>query len=226
MKALIVRNAVALLTVGAAALCWNAPANAQTVVVPGQTQAPPPPSNTVVVQPGQTQAPPPPSQTIVVAPGATEPQPQSTAVVGTVPAGPAPVAEGPAPINRPNRALLMTGLVLFGAPYVASIGVAAGSPHVGDSNLYIPVLGPWLDLGARGGCPANGDCGTETGNKVLLVGDGILQTVGALEILGAFIFPETVGVTTVATNKSGGFVSVTPAKVGYDGYGMAALGQF
>lgn len=222
MKALIVRNAVALLTVGAAALCWNAPANAQTVVVPSQQPAPPPPSNTVVVQPGQTQAPPP-SQTVVVAPGATEPQPQ-TAVVGTAPV--APVAEGPAPINRPNRALLMTGLVLFGAPYVASIGVAAGSPHVGDSNLYIPVLGPWLDLGARGGCPANGDCGTETGNKVLLVGDGILQTVGALEIAGAFIFPETVGVTTVATNKSGGFLSLTPAKVGRDGYGMAALGQF
>lgn len=226
MKALIVRNAVALLTVGAGALCWNAPANAQTVVVPGQTQAAPPPSNTVVVQPGQTQAAPPPSQTVVVAPGATEPQPQPTAIVGAVPASPAPVAEGPAPINRPNRALLMTGLVLFGAPYVASIGVAAGSGHQGDSDLYVPVLGPWLDLGDRGGCPSNGDCGGETGNKVLLVGDGILQTVGALQILGAFIFPETVGVTTVATNRDGGFLSLTPSKVGYSGYGMSAVGQF
>jgi hypothetical protein len=214
MKALNVRHAVAMLTVGAATLCWNAPAHAQTVVVqPGQQPVAPPP-------------PPPPSNTVVVTPGAAEAQPTAPAVVAA-PMAPAPVPEaGPRPVNRPNRALLMTGLVLFGAPYVASIGVGAGSGHVGDSDLYIPVLGPWLDLGARGGCPSNGDCGPETGNKVLLVGDGILQTVGALQIIGAFVFPETVGVTTVATNKSGGFLSLTPSKVGHDGYGMSALGQF
>jgi hypothetical protein len=120
----------------------------------------------------------------------------------------------------------MTGLIVFGAPYVASISVAATSPHVGDSNLWVPVLGPWLDVGARGGCPAsNGDCGAEAGNKVLLVGDGILQTVGALEIAGAFIFPETYGATTFRTSRSGGTVTFAPSSVGA-GYGVSAVGQF
>ncbi|HEY1694538.1 MAG TPA: hypothetical protein VGG39_20350 [Polyangiaceae bacterium] len=220
MKALNARNVVALLTVGAAALLWNGTANAQNNIVvqpqPAPAPAPVAPPPATVVAPAA-----PAPQTVVVAPGATEAQPEAAPVAPA----PAPEAVGH-PINRPNRTLLMTGLVLFGAPYVASIGIAAGSPHEGDSNLYIPVVGPWLDLGARPGCAPGADCGTENGDKALLIGDGILQTVGALEIIGAFVFPETVGVSTVASNKEGQFLSLTPSKVGYTGYGMSAVGAF
>ena len=52
----------------------------------------------------------------------------------------------------PNRALLHSGVFMLGVPYVASIIVAAGSDHPGDSNLYLPVAGPWMDLGSRGSC--------------------------------------------------------------------------
>ena len=58
---------------------------------------------------------------------------------------------------------------------------------------------------------------------MLLVGDGILQTVGALEIIGAFVFPETIPVAHVATDSSGGEITFPLSKVG-NGYGMAAVG--
>ena len=222
MKSNVIRNAAALV-LGGAVLVWSLPGAAQVVV---QQPAPqPPPPQTTVVTPAPAPAPAP-QTNVVVSPGVTQAQPPSTTVV-TPPAPAAPVAdEAIHPETRPNRKLLMTGLVVFGAPYIASMGIAATSQHQGDSNLWIPALGPWVDLGARGGCPSGStDCGNETGNKALLVADGILQTVGAFEIIGAFIWPETVEVTTVG-KADGPLVHFTPGKVGRDGYGMAAVGQF
>jgi hypothetical protein len=202
MKMLNIRDSVGL-ALGMAALSWNAPALAQNVVV----QSPPP-------QPAPAAAP------VVVAPQ---------------PVAPAVVASGDAPVRdsvehdewRPNRALLMTGLVLGGVPYVASIAVAASSGHAGDSNLWIPIIGPYVDLGNRGGCPATGSCAGETGNKALLIGDGVIQTIGAIEILGSFIFPETIRTTATVTTSSGASVTFAPARVGSAGaYGLAALGSF
>lgn len=188
---------------------WTALAGAQTVVVqPGQNAAPPPPApSPVVVQPAQ---PPPSTQVIQTAPPAA-----TTATTEAT----------PHTSWRPNRTLLMTGLVLFGAPYVASVGVAATSSHNGDGNLAVPVLGPWLDMGARGGCPAGSDCGPETGNMVLLAADGILQTVGALEIVGAFVFPEHYDVTTITTGKNT-TLTLSPSRVGVGAYGLSAVGNF
>jgi hypothetical protein len=176
-------------------------------------------AQTVVVQPAA--APPPPASPVVVAPAPPAPSP---VVVST---GDPPIAEQMVhPYTRPNRTLLMTGLVVFGAPYVASIGIAATSSHGGDGNLWVPAVGPWLDFGARGGCPAGGDCGAETGNKVLLVIDGILQTVGLLQVAGAFVFPETYGTATVASRGSRTAIHFTPAKLAGDAYGVSAVGEF
>lgn len=213
MKSNHVRSFAAV-AMGVAALGWNAIASAQTVVVqPHQQPAPAPASSPVVVSPPEQPAapPPPPSSSSIVVNGQTVPVAGERSVH---------------PETRPNRTLLMTGLVLFGAPYIASVGIAAGSPHTGDSDLWVPVLGPWLDLGVRGGCPSSGDCGSETADKVLLVGDGILQTIGALEIAGAFIFPETREVTTITTGKNGESVTFSPSRLGLDGYGLSAVGQF
>jgi hypothetical protein len=121
----------------------------------------------------------------------------------------------------------MTGLIVAGAPYIASMAVAGTSGHAGDSDLWIPAIGPWLDVAQRGGCPQNGaSCGPEIGNKVLLVGDGILQSVGVLEIAGSFIFPEHEHVTTIQTSKAGDFVTFAPSRMGAGGYGLAAAGTF
>jgi hypothetical protein len=126
--------------------------------------------------------------------------------------------------SGPNRALLSSGLFAVGVPYVASVVVATESDHAGDKNLYLPVVGPWLDLADRGGCNGVGQtpCTTETGNKVLLVLDGIIQGIGALDLVGAFVFPETRTVTVSERPR----VFVAPAYLGKDGYGVAALATF
>jgi hypothetical protein len=124
----------------------------------------------------------------------------------------------------PNRALLHSGLFTFGVPYIASIAVAATSDHPGDNNLYIPVVGPWMDLADRGGCGGvlQRSCDGETANKVLLVADGILQGFGALDIVGAFLFPET----RVVADTSKPHVAVSPAYLGRETYGLTAVGTF
>ncbi len=161
------------------------------------------------------------AQTVVV-PSGEQPAPALPA------APPAVVSEPAGPvhlISRPNRSWLTTGLLTFGQSYVASMGIAATSRHRGDSNLWIPALGPWLDLGARPSCRSPADCGPETGIQVLLVADGVLQTFGAFHIFGAFMWPETVGVPIVTT-ASGASLSVSPSKMGREGYGLAGTGHF
>jgi hypothetical protein len=191
-----------------AALCWTTIASAQSVVVENPPAQPAPaviaPSAPPVVV--NNQAP-------VAAPGPVVAEaPPAEADTGTY--------------WRPNRYLLMTGLIVAGAPYIASVSVGATSSNSNDHDLYIPAFGPWLDLGQRGGCPANGSCAGEVGNKALLIGDGILQSVGVLEILGSLIFADTGRVTTVQTGKNGAWVAFSPASMGVGGYGMSAVGQF
>lgn len=125
----------------------------------------------------------------------------------------------------PNRGLLRSGLFMLGVPYVTSVIVAAQSDHPGDNNLYIPVAGPWMDLAGRGSCGNVGgpSCDGETVNKVLLVVDGIFQGLGALDIVGAFVFPET---RTVYAGSTPPRVVVAPAYYGRDGYGVSAFARF
>jgi hypothetical protein len=144
------------------------------------------------------------------------------------------VAPGNAPRVRaetyvyagPNRALLASGLITFGIPYFSSAIVAASSSHPGDAHLWVPIAGPWLDLGNRGGCPLSStSCDQETTNKILLVGNGILQAAGAIQLIGAFVFPEhTIAVipATAVTPK----MTLTPTTMARDGYGLAAVGEF
>src|SRR5580658_3312246 len=91
----------------------------------------------------------------------------------------------------PNRTLLWSGVFTAGVPYVASTIVGAESSYSPDRALFIPIAGPWVDLAQRGGCPiATSSCDTETFDKVMLVGDGIFQGIGAVTIISSFLFPE------------------------------------
>jgi len=130
----------------------------------------------------------------------------------------------------PNRALLHSGIWILGLSYVPAVIVAAESNRAGDKSLYIPVAGPWMDLATRSRCPPNLVC-NETANKVLIVVDGIFQGIGALDIVGAFIFPETRTVTVSASERGETRVSslslrVLPAKVSAGAYGLVAVGTF
>jgi hypothetical protein len=135
-------------------------------------------------------------------------------------------AEGNETVTRsaPNSALLHSGIVALGVPYAASVLVGVTSDHEGDKNLYLPVAGPWLDLGHRGGCGEGyaTPCDRETAYKALLVVDGVVQAIGALEIVGAFVYPET----HTSTASVGPTWSVRPAQLAAGGYGLSAFGSF
>ena len=131
----------------------------------------------------------------------------------------------------PNSTLLLSGIWLLGLSYVPAVIVAAESDRHGDKNLYIPVGGPWMDLASRSSCSANAPCNHETVNKVLIVVDGIFQGLGALDIVGAFVFPEARTVTVRSSERSDAYESrvslrIVPAQISANSYGLAAFGTF
>jgi hypothetical protein len=107
---------------------------------------------------------------------------------------------------------------------VPALVVAIESDRPSDDHLYAPIVGPWLDLANRSD-DCDGGCGKETANKVLLVTDGVFQGIGALQILGSLIFPET---QSVAIAKSDGTpaVTLTVASTAHGGGGLMAYGNF
>jgi hypothetical protein len=190
-------------------------AGAQTVV----TQPAPQQTTVTQTQPAQ------PSQTVV-----TQPAPPQTVVQQPAPAQQTNiVAAGPPARERavstgPNAMLLTNGLFTFGIPYGISVVVAAESSRDGDKNLFVPVAGPWIAYANEGSCPANEiSCGRTTGAKVLLAADGILQAIGAIELVAAFTVPDS---RTVASSQPKTRVMVAPSHVGRDGLGLAAAGTF
>jgi hypothetical protein len=134
--------------------------------------------------------------------------------------------ERPVRSYGPNALMLQSGLVIFGLSYGTAVVVAAESSHTGDKSLYIPLIGPWIDLGNRGpSCPVgDSSCNHETTNRVLIVVDGIFQAVGALDIIGALLIQPTV-VEERRAAKTKPHVSFAPWATP-TGYGLSAAGAF
>jgi hypothetical protein len=124
----------------------------------------------------------------------------------------------------PDRGLLRSGAWTLGLSYVPAFVVAVESPLPADRYLFAPVAGPWVDYAKRD-CPT---CQHETLNRVLLVTDGVLQGVGALQILGSFLFVEHTVVSRPARTfgpKMALDLRVVPTRTA-GGYGLAAIGKF
>jgi hypothetical protein len=167
---------------------------------------------------------------VVVAQPAPAPAPaQSTTVVATGGAG-----ETPAYYQGPDRRLISSGLITFGLSYIPAVVVAGTSDTSADHHLYVPVIGPWLDLGDRPGCGSGHiGCDTETTYKVLLVLDGIFQDLGILTAASGLLMPEHhVAVVSEADKKQAAIdankptVHVSPSEVANGAYGVAAFGSF
>jgi hypothetical protein len=131
----------------------------------------------------------------------------------------------------PNRAIVAGGIILFAGSYIPSVIVAAANSNSYDKHLYIPIVGPWLDLSKRPGCQL-GDCATQSAFMGLLIVDGLAQTLGVLGTALGFVVPERH--TRVVTANGGVIdgappdkpeVHIVPARVS-DGYGVAAIGKF
>jgi hypothetical protein len=149
---------------------------------------------------------------------------QASSTVVATPAPAAPAGESRDAYTGPNRRLIGTGLVTFGLSYIPSIIVAGTSDTSADHHLYVPIVGPWLDLGDRPGCGPHIGCDTETTYKVLLVFDGIFQGIGALTTVYGFLSPERHEVVTTSESTRP-TLHVSPANVA-SGYGLAAIGTF
>ncbi|MDB4994335.1 MAG: hypothetical protein JWM74_1767, partial [Myxococcaceae bacterium] len=128
--------------------------------------------------------------------------------------------------THPNGSVIAAGLVIFGIPYAASLASYGASKHPGDDSLWVPVAGPWLDLADRGGLPtARATRDDEITNRALLVTDGAFQALGALAVVGGFIFPELRS-KQLADETAKPHLRMTPMKLGKLSYGLGAVGTF
>ncbi len=119
----------------------------------------------------------------------------------------------------PNAYLFSSGLITTGLSYTPALIVAINSDREEDDYLYAPFVGPWLDLGARDG-------GSKTATTLLVV-DGVFQTIGALQIIGSFIFTGgDASASAASSTKVAGDTVVAPARMPGDGYGLVAVGTF
>jgi hypothetical protein len=141
-----------------------------------------------------------------------------------------PVTHEQTTSSPPNAPLLTGGLIAFGGAYIPSVIVAAANNNNSyDNHLYIPVVGPWLDLGNRPSCGNFGQpgCGTENGFKALLVIDGAFQGLGALATVIGLVTPQHHTVVTAKAEKvNKPSLHLFPAQVARGAYGLAAFGNF
>ncbi len=121
--------------------------------------------------------------------------------------------------RKPNRAMLITGTSIFAGTYVASAIVAGLSDTKGDDKLFIPVVGPWLDIGERD-CTLGECTAREDWNILMIIGSGVAQAAGLGIAVASFFVSE--GRPLPAEAK----VQVMPMRMGRGGAGIGAFGTF
>ena len=122
---------------------------------------------------------------------------------------------------RPNVPLITSGFITFGIPYTISVFVAATSPRDEDRTLFIPLVGPWIDLASRRCGAVGGTCSGETAEKAGLIVDGIFQGLGVLTMASGFLWRSR----SVRVAQKASIDWVTPWASGTGG-GLTAIGHF
>jgi len=143
-----------------------------------------------------------------------------------------PVPNGYRVRQQPRRGLVIAGSIVTGVPWVFSITGAVGNDFEDKTGfLMVPALGPWLMLAAGGARdkPCTNQTVDDTSScssdhrsdlRAVLVLDGLAQTAGAVMFTLGMAFPRKRLLRSDVT------VSVLPAPVGRDGYGLGAVGTF
>lgn len=160
--------------------------------------------------------------------------PPATQVQVNTPAQPAPTPvvvnnnvshESGGYLSRPGRRLMLSGGTLFGVTYLGTVLGAAIISDVCNADsalgcreakwpIYIPIVGPFIQMGYISGNAAN------TGRAVLAI-DGVLQASGlAMFIAGAALWSSSSRSQAVARR-----VQVAPYSTG-SGSGLLAFGRF
>ena len=96
--------------------------------------------------------------------------------------------------ESPRKALVVTGALTFGVPYLISLMIGGSSRNEADRWLMIPVVGPVgsLSYGMRG-CDEATDASRCAGNMLIIIGlafDLAAQTAGAVLFTMGFVFPK------------------------------------
>jgi hypothetical protein len=146
--------------------------------------------------------------------------------------------------SRPRKGLVVSGPIIFGIPFVLSASVGASSQFDPDRWLYLPVIGPFADLGARGSqCTRSTlgvspgttntteSCVDDSGARFGLMLDGLLQTAGATMFILGLALPTHLLVRDDAPYRGsiGGIPvawTVRPVTMGRAGYGLGIDGIF
>lgn len=137
-----------------------------------------------------------------------------------------PVPPGYVVRDRPRRGLIIAGSIVTGVPWAFSVTAAAASDYENKTGfLLVPGIGPWLMLLAGGAsdrdCEGSDVCsGSRAGVRAVLVFDGLVQSAGATMFVVGLLVPRKRLVPTFED------VSVMPAQLTADGYGVAAVGTF
>jgi len=120
--------------------------------------------------------------------------------------------------RRPNTPLLVTGGILFAGTYVTTAAVSGANGPIDDRDLYIPVVGPWINLAER-----NTDRENNTRDTVLIAGSGVLQGLGLLMAVTSFLVPESVPAARISAGNVKMQVAPTATS---GGGGLGAVGTF
>jgi hypothetical protein len=179
-----------------------------------------------------------------------QPAPSQQITVQQPAPAPAPVVVAPAPVattqttaapytaegdrmtertveRRPNRTLLSTGGGIFLLSYAGSVVAGAVSDRDADRKLFIPVVGPWLDLGDRNCNAANPCGGNEDVAKAMIITSGVVQGAGVLLALSSLVIPESTHIEERTTTARVVKPTVRVAPVSFNaGAGLGAIGRF
>ncbi|MDB4933828.1 MAG: hypothetical protein JWP87_800 [Labilithrix sp.] len=116
--------------------------------------------------------------------------------------------------RRPNKAVLITGTSFLVSTYATTAALAAANGPVADKDLYIPVVGPWINLASRDtNRPDN------TRDSLLIAGSGVLQGLGAAMMVTSFFVPEKIPTARISAGNVK--MQVAPALGG-----VGAIGTF
>jgi hypothetical protein len=191
------------------------------------TPSSPATSTTVTTQQGATTvAPTPPTMPPATPPTSTTTITSADDVSAAAPMPPPTTAAMPPPgesttvyqRHRPNTPLLVTGGVLLAATYATTAALSGSNGPIADRDLYLPIVGPWINLADRDTNREN-----NTRDTVLIAGSGVLQGLGALMLVTSFFVPENVPAARISAGNVKMQVSPT-ASMG--GGGVGAVGTF
>ena len=121
--------------------------------------------------------------------------------------------------RTPNTALLITGSALLVSSYVTTAAFAGANGPVADKDLYIPIVGPWINLMDR--TPSTRE--NDSRDTALIIGSGVLQGVGALMGIASFFIPEKIPAARITAGNVN--MQITPQAAPGSG-GLGAIGTF